>query len=312
MNETGMLFSAGSLHYVIQLLAPTMIILLVGAVFFRYFIYKTVKRHEWFALEFEKRVHDFIETEDPKARKHPSFYMLCKKMLEKTFYESFELRDRLRRRKRDGIESFWDRQFLVRPGSAWLVRDLLVQLRFVKWNEENPKLLNITKTTFQQNPYFNRVFGVFGIGSTNDFINILPGLFVIGGILGTFIGIVTGLPKLGGMNLENMEVSKNVMDGFLVEVAVAMNSSILGIICSLVMTVLNTVYSPDPVYSSTIDRLESTLDLLWYRSENNAYIELSHDEKDPSDILAEETLSTELGKSKGMRTVDRIKKAHAS
>ncbi|MEK6555170.1 MAG: hypothetical protein AABZ31_08020, partial [Bdellovibrionota bacterium] len=295
-----------------QALAPVMMVSLVFAVFFRYFIYKTVKRHEWFALEFEKRVHDFIEAEDPNARKHPSFYMLAKKMLEKTFYEVFELRDRLRRRKRDGVESFWDRQFLVRPGSAWLVKDLLVQLRFVKWNHENPKLLNITKTTFQQNPYFNRVFGVMKIGSLNDFINILPGLFVIGGILGTFIGIVSGLPKLGGMNLENMEVSKNVMDGFLVEVAVAMNSSILGIICSLVMTVLNTTFSADRVYSSTIDRLESTLDLLWYRSENNTFVNLSPEERDPSDILAEETLTAELSRNKRLRTLEKVKQVNAS
>ncbi|MFN7905323.1 MAG: hypothetical protein ACK5P5_09070 [Pseudobdellovibrionaceae bacterium] len=311
MNETGMLFSAGALHYAIQLLVPTMIVLLGFAVFFRYFIYKTVKRHEWFAMEFERRVNEFMETENPNGKKHTSFYMLCKKLLERSFYESFELRDRLHRRKRDKVESFWDRQFLVRPGSAWLVRDLLKQIRYVKFSSENPKMLNITKATFQQNPYFNRVFGVFNIGSFNDFINILPGLFVIGGILGTFIGIVSGLPKLGGMNLADMEVSKTVMDGFLVEVAVAMNSSILGIACSLVMTVLNTIYSADRVYSSTIDRLESSLDLLWYRSENNHFVELVSDEKDPTDVLAEETLLNELNKGKRTRSMDELHKPKA-
>ncbi len=311
MSNSGMLFSADALHVVIQLLVPTMLGLLAFAMFFRYFIYKTVKRHEWFAMEFEKRVNEFIENESPNGPKHSSFYMLCKKMLEKTFYEAFELRDRLHRRKRDKVESFWDRQFLVRPGSAWLVRDLLKQIRFVKWTEDNPKLLNITKSTFQQNPYFNRVFGVFNIGSFNDFINILPGLFVIGGILGTFIGIVSGLPKLGGMNLENMEVSKNIMDAFLVEVAVAMNSSILGITCSVVMTILNTVYSADRVYSSTIDRLESSLDLLWYRSENNKYMELVSSDKDPTDVLAEETLLNELNKGKRTRALDDVRKTKA-
>jgi hypothetical protein len=311
MNDTGMLLSAGMLHYFIQLLVPTMVGLLCFAIFFRYFIYATVKRHEWFAMEFEKRVNDLIETESPKDKKYASFFLLCKRMLEKTFYESFELRDRLHRRKKDRLESFWDRQFLVRPGSAWLVRDLLKQIRFVKWSEGNPKLLNITKATFQQNPYFNRVFGVFNIGSINDFLNILPGLFVIGGILGTFIGIVSGLPKLGGMNLENMEVSKTVMDSFLVEVAVAMNSSILGIACSVIMTILNTTLSADRVFTSTIDRLESSLDLLWYRSENNAYIELIAEEKDPTDVLAEETLLNEINKGKRTRSMEDIRKVKA-
>lgn len=311
-QEATTLLSSGVLILAIQLLIPLMIAGLVLGVLFRYLIYKTVRRHEWFAQEFEKRVNNFIEDEDPSERKSVSFYSLSKRLLEKTFYEVFELRDRLHRRKKDRVESLADRVFLVRAGSAWFVRDLLKQIKFVKWNSDQPKLLNITKTTFQQNPYYNRVLGIFSIGLVNDILAVLPGLFVIGGIFGTFMGIVNGLPKLGGMNLSNVEMSKQIMDGFLFEVAFAMNSSILGIFCSVVMTIMNTVYSAERYFTQTIDRVEAALDLLWYRSDHNDFRKSDSEESDPSVTLAEQTLQIELSRGVRTRSLDEVRKNKAS
>jgi hypothetical protein len=62
---------------------------------------------------------------------------------------------------------------------------------------------------------------------------LLPGLFVIGGILGTFFGIVNGLPKLAEMKLDDITTTKNIMDNFLTEISGAMISSITGIIFSV-------------------------------------------------------------------------------
>lgn len=311
-QESTAMFSSGFLIGAIQLLIPMMVVGLVLGVVFRYLIYKTVRRHEWFAMEFEKRVNAFIEEEDPLQRKETSFYSLTKKLLTKTFYEVFELRDRFHRRKRDRVESIGDRLFLVRSGSAWFVKDLLKQIKFVKWNSDQPKLLNITKTTIQQNPYYNKVLGLFSIGLFNDVLAVLPGLFVIGGIFGTFMGIVNGLPKLGGMNLNNVEMSKQIMDGFLFEVAFAMNSSILGIFCSVVMTIVNTVYSADRYFTQTIDRIEASLDLLWYRSDHNDFRKSDIEDADPSEALAEQTLHLELSRGVRSRTLDDIRKPKAS
>src|SRR5690606_163567 len=107
-----------------------------------------------------------------------SFYSLAKRMLERTYYEIFEVRDRMKRRKPDAIMATSDRVFLVRQGCAWLVKDILKQLKFLKWTEGTPKLLNITKATLQHNPCFNKVFGVIPMVGVNDLISILPGLFV--------------------------------------------------------------------------------------------------------------------------------------
>jgi hypothetical protein len=127
----------------------------------------------------------------------------------------------------------------------------------------------------------------------------LPGLFVVAGILGTFLGIKGGLSQLGGMNLADLEATKSTMDNFLHEIAFAMASSITGIVFSLLLHVWNVFLSPDRVYVSLVDRFESALDLLWYRADNNAYPkgERPFDaDRDPVEALASEALDLQLAK----------------
>ncbi len=297
--------------FAIGVLVPVMLIAWVVAICFRLLIYYTVKRHEWFASEFEKRVNKFIEGEIPGKVTNVSFFSLTKRLLERTFYEVFELRDRLKRRRSDKVMGPSDRIFLIKQGCAWLVKDILKQAKFLRWSDQQPKLFNITRNTFMQNPHFNRVFGIFQIGLLNDIIAVLPSLFVIGGIFGTFLGIVKGLPKLGGMNLTDMELTKQVMDGFLNEISFAMNSSIIGIFLSVTMTFANTLWSADKAFGNVIDRFEGSLDLLWNRSDNNSFPtdERKFDEhKDPLDALAEEAVNSEIVKTVRSRELDKVRK----
>ncbi|MGZ6395267.1 MAG: hypothetical protein ACXWQA_13775 [Pseudobdellovibrionaceae bacterium] len=290
-------------EYFIICLPYAMAVVFITSVFLRSIIYYTVRRHEWFAREFEKRVNRFMETEVPGKVEQVSFYALSKKLLERTYYEVFEIRDRMKRRKPDAMMSWSDRIFLVKQGCAWLVKDILKQVKFLKWTEETPKLLQITKATFNHNPCFNRIFGVFPMIGLNDLISILPGLFVVAGILGTFIGISSGLGDLGGMNLQDLENTKNIMDKFLHEISFAMKSSIVGIVFSLLSHISNTVMSPERSYLSMVDRFEGAMDLLWYRSDNNDYPAEGKpfdEHKDAVEALAEDALNKEI--SKGLRT----------
>lgn len=270
------------------------------AIVFRVLVYYTVRRHEWFAQEFEKRVNRFMDNETPGDVKNVSFYVLSKKLLENTYYEVFEMRDRVLRRKYDNIMRLSDRIFLIKPGCAWLVRDILKQLKFLKWTNDTPKMINITKSTFNQNPCFNQVFGLIPIGTLNDLLSILPGLFVVAGILGTFLGIRGGLSSLGTMSLEDLEATKKVMDHFLGEIAYAMGSSIVGIALSLSMHIWNTIFSPEKSFFSMINRFEAALDLLWYRSDSNTYPEQStafDENRDPLEALAAESINAQIARS---------------
>lgn len=302
-------------YFIISLPYAMVSVFLLG-LFFRGMIYYTVRRHEWFAREFEKRVNRYMETEIPGSTPTGvSFYVLSKRMLERTYYEIFEIRDRMKRRKPDAVMSLSDRVFLVRQGCAWLVKDILKQLKFLKWTKETPKLLNITRATFHHNPCFNRVFGILPMAGLNDVISIFPGLFVVTGILGTFIGISGGLGDLGGMNLQDLETTKNVMDKFLHEISYAMKSSIVGIILSLLSHVFNTMMSPDRAYVSMIDRFESALDLLWYRSDSNDYPREDRpfdEHKDAVEALAEDALNKEINKGVRSRELLEVRKPKAS
>jgi hypothetical protein len=284
---------------------------LVGC-FFRYFINYTVKRHEWFAREFEKRVHQFMETQTPGEVKDVSFFVLTKKLLEKTYYEAFEIREKFQRRKYDRVMHWSDRLFLVKQGCAWLVKDILKQIKFLKWTNDTPKLLHITKATLHHNPCFNRIFGIFPLSTSNDIVSVMPGLFVVAGILGTFIGIAKGLPELAAMDMADMDTTQKIMGSFLGEISFAMNSSIFGIAFSLTMHVFNTVHSPERSYVSMVDRFESAMDLLWYRSDSNNYpaqlVEFD-EHKDPSEALAEEAIRLEVEKNPRGRDLDHSAKA---
>jgi hypothetical protein len=278
---------------------PVMILGFILGVAARLLIFYTVKRHEWFAREFEKRVGRFLEKEAKGATEAHSFYLLTKRLLEKTFFEVFENREKYRRRRPDKVMLFSDRVFLIKAGCAWLVHDILKQIRFLKYGMQPPKLINITKNTFAKNPCFNRIFGIIPASGTNEILNILPGLFVIGGIFGTFLGVMKGLPELGGMDINDPEKSKMIMDRFLVEIALSMGASLLGIFFSVLMSLVNTLFNPDRLFVDIVDRFENSLDLLWNRAHTNEVppgMETFDENRDPQEALAESALAQEISK----------------
>lgn len=286
---------------------PVMVSAFVLGVVLRLLVYYTVKRHDWFAWEFSKRVGRWLEAESKSVSNNNSFYMIMKKLLEKTFFESFENRDKYHRRKPDHVMAMSDRFFLVKSGCAWLIRDILKQIRFLKYGTQPPKLVNITKHTFAANPCFNRVFGIIPMVGTNEVLNILPGLFVIGGIFGTFLGVMKGLPELSGMDIQDPEKSKAIMDRFLVEISLSMGASLMGIFFSVLMTLVNTVFSPERMFVSVVDRFENAMDLIWNRAHTNevpANLQAFNEHRDPQEVLAEAALQQEISKRQPDRNSD--------
>jgi hypothetical protein len=284
----------------INYLPYAMAAVFVVAAFSRWMIYYTVRRHNWFARQFELRVHKYLDTAAAQKSENVSFYLITKKLLERTFYETFAVRDRKSSESVDHIMSVNDRIFLIKQGCAWLTKDLLKQIKYLKWSKETPKLQQITRATLNHNPCFNKLFGIFPIQGLNDLISMLPGLFVVAGILGTFLGIKGGLVQLGGMDITDVEGTKTIMDSFLHEIGFAMASSIVGIAFSLALHVFNTTFSPERVFASLVDRFENTLDLVWYRSDNNLLpqdVADFNENRDPAEALAEEALSLEIIKS---------------
>lgn len=242
--------------------------------FFRWVIYFTVRCEYRFACEFEKRVHKQLAHEEGSF-KITSFHMLTKKILENTYYEHFELKRKFHRRRFDQVTSITDRFFLIREGAARLIKDTLSQTQYLRKDGKHPKFVEISKFVFNSNPVFNRVLGALPMGLFHDLVNILPGLFVIGGIFGTFNGVMQALPQLGHMDISNVEATKKVMDTFLLNIAFSMGTSILGIAFSVAMTVLNSTMSPDSLFINAVNKFTSSLEFLWNETATN---DLARDE----------------------------------
>ncbi|MCM2276888.1 MAG: hypothetical protein NDJ89_02280 [Oligoflexia bacterium] len=250
-----------------DILMPAMILTFFVGVIFRALIFYTAKAELKFCTEFEKRVRKFFW--NPESQRLSSFFLMTKQLLEKTYYESFELRAKFKRRNLDSLTSVTDRVFLIQDGAAFTVRDTLRQIRYLKRDGFPPRMLDISKSSFDNNPVFNKVIGIFPVGPLNELINILPSLFIIGGIFGTFLGISKGLPDLGGMDLSNIEDSKRVMDLFLVKISQAMIKSIVGIALSVAMSLVNTLLSAEGVYYNLVNRFSTSLEILWNETSTN-------------------------------------------
>jgi len=279
------------------MLLPSLIFAFALGVTLRILVYYTVKRNEWFAIEFEKRMKKFIEG-DVATDRH-SFYVTVKRLMEKTYYELFEVRAIMRRRKLDYVMAPGDRLFLVQAGSAFLVKDTLRQIRFLRYGSERPRFVEISKTVFQNNPCFNKVFGIFPAAPVNDMLNVLPGLFIVGGIFGTFMGIMKALPELTGMDLTNSELTKTTMDGFLTRLSFSMAASAVGIFLSVVMTMLNTFLNPERIFIEVVNRFEYSLEFLWQRCDSNlvpADIPNFDENRDAIEALAEYSVAQEIAK----------------
>jgi hypothetical protein len=284
----------GVVVFATDLLMPAMAVFFVLAITLRCLIYYTVRREEWFTKEFSKRIKKFQDQRQMTADQ--SFFVVCKRLLEITYYEVFEIRSIMKRRNPDAIMTLTDRIFLVQQGSARMVHDIQKQVKYLKWGER-PKFLEISNNVMRNNPCFNKVFGVIPVGVFNDFLNTVPGLFIVGGIFGTFLGIMKALPELGGMNLSDVEGSKLIMDNFLLKISFSMSTSIIGIILSVTMSLANTFFSCEKVYMETVERLENELDILWNMSSNNKLpsdIATFDADRDPIEVLSEDLIAKEL------------------
>lgn len=290
---------------------PMMMSVFLGGLALRTVIYYTVKRHEWFGREFERRVVHFLQSEMDHKTQNVSFYVISKRLLERTFYEIFEKREKERTGKHDVLVLKSDRLFLIKAGCAWLVHDLLRQIRFLRYGGQAPKLVNIAKNNFSKNPAFNRVFGIFPLVAMNDLLSILPGLFVVGGIFGTFLSVMGAIPELSGMmTATDPSQSQEIMNKFLGGVATSMGASVIGIFLSVCTNLYNTAFNPERLFVDIVDRFENSLDLLWNYSHSNEVpsgAKPFDENRDPVEALAEAAMNQELDKRKMRNEFDDLK-----
>lgn len=252
-----------------QLIMPLMLVVFTLGVALRAMLYFVARSEHWFATEFYTRAQ--VHLMNPDAPKVASFHRLLRILLVKTYTDCYETRIKFKRRNLDFIQPLMERMFLIEEGVKRAVEDTLKQTRYLKkdGSAQEPRLLDISKRVFENNPYFNRLIGVFSVSLLNDLLSILPSLFIIGGIFGTFLGISKSLPELGNMDLSNMDETKRIMDMFLIKISTSMIKSIIGIAFSVFMSIVNTMFSIEGTYYEGVNKFCDGLVSLWNETQTN-------------------------------------------
>jgi hypothetical protein len=254
-----------------QIILPIMLGGFVVGFTVRLFLYYYARAQNQFTIEFEKRIRSNLEMTGGNEMLRPqSFQVFLSDMLELTRFECFEMRPGQRRSGADQVSGLADRLFLIKDGAKRLITDTKRLVRFLRRDEASlARLSGVTRTVFDSNPYFNKVVGIFPVGLSHELTNILPGLFIVGGIFGTFLNISHGLPELGHIDLNHPDEAKQIMDLFLLSVSKSMVKSIVGIFLSVMMSLVNTFFAPEQLYMNAINRFTGTLEMAWNETVNN-------------------------------------------
>src|SRR4051812_5405261 len=89
-----------------EIIMPLMLLAFFTGIVMRLLLWYTAKAEQDFTKEFEKRVHRYFASQGERLT---SFHRTVRLLLEKTYNESFELRNKYKRRNMDHITSLTDR-----------------------------------------------------------------------------------------------------------------------------------------------------------------------------------------------------------
>lgn len=127
-----------------------------------------------------------------------------------------------------------------------------------------PNFTELTHRIMSQDPDWTNVMKHFKIDGVTRMIDILPGLFIVFGVFGTFIGISMALPEIANIDFNDLDKSADTLMAFVLNVTYAMKTSIAGIFFSLILTVLNTMYPIKETRYRVFKKVETSLQMLWY------------------------------------------------
>lgn len=157
-----------------------------------------------------------------------------------------------------------------------------------------PNFNDLTDRILEHDDNWNKVLKVFPIGPISRLIDILPGLFVVFGIFGTFIGISMALPKIAQIDFNNLEASSAILMEFVLSVTYAMKTSIAGILFSLMMTFINTIAPVSGLRKKTYKKVSNCFENIWHSIHGEKSIEQEMHEVFPALLVEMRKISAQL------------------
>ncbi len=133
-----------------------------------------------------------------------------------------------------------------------------------------PDFDELTDRIMNEDKNWTQLYGHIPIEGISRTIDILPSLFIVFGVFGTFIGIAMALPEIANIDFKNLEGSSENLTRFVINVAFSMKTSIVGILFNLILTFLNTFFPIQDMRFRTFKKVETSLQILWYHIQNDS------------------------------------------
>ncbi len=130
---------------------------------------------------------------------------------------------------------------------------------------QQPNCAELADRVLNQDTKWRLLFGFLPMEGLNRFLDILPNLFVIGGIFGTFVGITTSLPLISTIDIAKLGEASPILNLFVSQVAHSMNTSIAGIGFSVIITVTTALFPLNTVRDEVAKNFERAIEFMWYR-----------------------------------------------
>ncbi|EPZ51498.1 hypothetical protein M902_2539 [Bacteriovorax sp. BAL6_X] len=127
-----------------------------------------------------------------------------------------------------------------------------------------PNYTELTDRIMSDDKNWTKLYGHIPIDGASRMIDILPNLFIVFGVFGTFIGIAMALPEIAAIDFNNIEKSSDNLTRFVINVAFSMKTSIAGIFFSLILTFLNTLFPLPEKRYKIFKKVETSMQNLWY------------------------------------------------
>lgn len=133
-----------------------------------------------------------------------------------------------------------------------------------------PNFNEVTTRIMSQDTNWMKIGKIFPIDGVTRMIDVLPGIFVVLGVFGTFIGIAMALPEIAKLDFNDLEKAGETLTSFVTSVTFSMETSISGIFFSLLLTIWNTLSPIKEDRRRIFKKVESSLQLLWYHIHKDA------------------------------------------
>jgi len=244
-------------------LIEVMFVILIVALGLRFMAHRTSKEDQLYYSTFTREIEKRVERDDISKVELDDIEQYIEGLLDEVSTNLPTRAVRVRKSEEDDSSRkiISVREFV--GGSQSLIHSLKGETNAFKARQK-PNFAQLTHRVMGKDSHWVKLHGLFPIESVIRMIDVLPGIFIVMGIFGTFVGITNALPRIAEIDFNNISNSSNVLSVFVNDVSFAMRTSIAGIFFSLIISLLNTLFPIKIIRNVIARQVEDCLEYLWY------------------------------------------------